>query len=42
LPVIKSDPFNLGLISYDPSLLPIIKEIGPCLTSACAVVFKDI
>lgn len=42
LPVIKGDPFSCGLISYNPSLSPIIKEIGPSLTSACAVVFKDI
>jgi len=42
LPVIKTDPFSLGLISYNPNLSPIIKEIGPSLTSACAVVFKEI
>ena len=42
LPVIKGDPFSWGLISYNPNLSPIIKDIGPSLTSACAVVFKDI
>lgn len=42
LPVIKGDPFSWGLISYNPNLAPIMKEVGPTLTSACAVVFKDI
>ncbi len=42
LPVIKGDPFSWGLISYNPNLSPIMKDIGPSLTSACAVVFKDI
>lgn len=42
LPVIKGDPFSWGLISYNPNLAPVMKEIGPILTSACAVVFKDI
>jgi len=42
LPVTKGDPFNSGLVSYNPNLAPIIKDIGPSLTSACAVVFKDI
>ena len=40
--VIKGDPFSLGLISYNPNLAPIMKDIGPSLTSACAVVFKEI
>jgi type IV pilus assembly protein PilM len=40
LPVVKSDPFSLELITYNPKLSPIIKEIGPSLTSACAVVFR--
>jgi len=42
LPVIKGDPFSWGLISYNPNLSPVMKDIGPSLTSACAVVFKDI
>ncbi len=42
LPVIKGDPFSWGLISYNPKLAPVIKDVGPSLTSACAVVFKDI
>jgi len=42
MPVIKGDPFSFGLISYNPNLAPIMKDIGPSLTSACAVVFKDI
>jgi len=42
MPVIKGDPFSLGLISYNPNLAPVMKDIGPSLTSACAVVFKDI
>ncbi len=42
LPVIKGDPFSWGLIAYNPNLSPIMKDIGPSLTSACAVVFKDI
>lgn len=40
LPVVKSDPFSLGLVTYNPKLAPVIKEIGPTLTSACAVIFK--
>ncbi|MDD5760754.1 MAG: type IV pilus assembly protein PilM [Candidatus Pacebacteria bacterium] len=40
LPVVKSDPFSLGLVTYNPKLAPIIRDIGPNLTSACAVVFK--
>ena len=40
--VVKGDPFSLGLVSYNPNLIPIIKDIGPSLTSACAVVFKEI
>jgi len=40
--VIKGDPFSLGLISYNPNLAPIMKDIGPSLTSACAIVFKEI
>ena len=42
LPVVKGDPFSWGLISYNPNLSPVMKDIGPSLTSACAVVFKDI
>lgn len=42
LPVIKGDPFSWGLVSYNPNLSPVMKDIGPSLTSACAVVFKDI
>ena len=42
LPVVKGDPFSWGLISYNPNLSPVMKNIGPSLTSACAVVFKDI
>jgi len=42
LPVAKGDPFSWGLISYNPNLSPVMKDIGPSLTSACAVVFKDI
>jgi type IV pilus assembly protein PilM len=42
LPVVKGDPFSWGLISYNPNLAPVMKDIGPSLTSACAVVFKDI
>lgn len=40
LPVIKGDPFSWGLISYNPNLAPVIKEIGTTLTAACAVAFK--
>jgi len=40
--VVKGDPFSLGLVSYNPNLIPIIKDIGPSLTSACAVVFKEV
>jgi len=42
LPVVKGDPFSWGLISYNPNLAPVMKDIGSSLTSACAVVFKDI
>ena len=42
LPVVKGDPFSWGLISYNPNLSPVMKDIGSSLTSACAVVFKDI
>ena len=42
MPVVKGDPFSWGLISYNPNLSPVMKDIGPSLTSACAVVFKDI
>ncbi len=38
MPVVRMDPFNQGLVSYDPRLAPIIKEIGPTLTTACAVI----
>ena len=41
LPVLRADPFNQGLISYDPRLAPIIRDIGPTLTTSCAVVFRS-
>lgn len=37
LPVLRADPFNQGLVSYDPQFAPIIRDIGPTLTTACAV-----
>jgi len=40
MPVIKGNPFNLGLISYNPKLAPIINEIGTGLSTACAVALK--
>ncbi|MFA5042138.1 MAG: pilus assembly protein PilM [Candidatus Paceibacterota bacterium] len=42
LPILKGDPFAWGLISYNPNLAPIIKEVGTSLSSACAVVLKNI
>lgn len=42
MPVIKGDPFSLGIISYHPNLAPVIREIGTNLTAACAVAFKNI
>jgi type IV pilus assembly protein PilM len=42
LPVFKADPFSWGLISYSPKLAPIIAEIGPNLTTACAVAYNKI
>ncbi len=39
LPVEKGDPFSWGLISYSPQLAPLIPELGPSLTVACAVAF---
>jgi len=42
LPVVKADPFSWGLVSYNPNIAPIIKEIGPNLTTACAVAFKNL
>ncbi len=41
LPAFRADPFNQGLIVYDPKLAPLIKNVGPTLTTACAVVFKE-
>lgn len=40
LPVIKGNPFNMGLIAYNPKLAPIISEIGSTLATACAVALK--
>ncbi|MGC8880968.1 MAG: type IV pilus assembly protein PilM [Minisyncoccia bacterium] len=40
LPVIKGNPFNMGLITYNPKLAPIISEIGSTLATACAVALK--
>lgn len=42
LPVIKGNPFNMGLIAYNPKLAPIISEIGSSLATACAVALKEI
>ncbi len=40
MPVILGNPFNLGLISYNPKLAPILAEIGTNLATACAVALK--
>lgn len=41
LPVSKGNPFEMGLISYNPKLAPVITEIGTILTTACAVTLKE-
>jgi type IV pilus assembly protein PilM len=40
MPVVKGDPFSWGIISYNPNLAPIIRDVGSTLTAACAVAFK--
>ena len=40
LPVKKIDPFSDGFISYNPLLAPVIRDIGPTLTTACAIAFR--
>lgn len=42
MPVIKGNPFNMGLIAYNPKLAPIISEIGTGLATACAVALKGV
>ncbi|MGB9681057.1 MAG: type IV pilus assembly protein PilM [Minisyncoccia bacterium] len=37
IPAIIADPFSLKLIDYRPEIAPIIKELGPSLTVACAL-----
>jgi len=40
LPTLKGDPFSWGLVSYQPSLAPVIREIGTNLTVACGLCLK--
>ncbi|HPC31271.1 MAG TPA: type IV pilus assembly protein PilM [Candidatus Paceibacterota bacterium] len=42
MPVVLGNPFNLGLISYNPKLAPILAEIGTNLATACAVALRGV
>jgi len=40
--VIKGDPFELGVIGYDPKLAPVIKDIGSSLAVACGLAMRGL
>jgi len=40
LPVVRGNPFNMDLISYNPKLAVVLNEIGVTLTTACAVALE--